>query len=284
MGTTITLTSSRDTVVITGDGVFSGPTYDALIGWYDVGADLRFERRPSAPGAFAPERAYADALTVSIEGQFYGATRGEALAMRERLTGLYDDGLSVTMTVTDDLRTTSRQVHIESVTFPWTIHQQIGFAIDAKAADPRRYGTGQTDSTTLRVASGGLEFPLVFPLDFGGDASSGGRVVTINSGNSATVTTFTVSAGQMLDGFELVNVATGQRVTYVGPVVSGTAIVVDFAARVAFINGTTPAGRYLSSPQWWSVLPDSSLEVAFVALGAVTGTPTLTALTASAYH
>lgn len=283
MGTVITFTTSRDTVVITGDEPYSGPTYDVLDQWYSVQADLRYAKRPGAPGSFAPQRSFPNDLLVSVEGQFFGETPADALAMRERLTGLYDDGLEVTMTVADDLRTTTRVVHVESVSFPWTARREIGYSIDARAADPRRYGDTQSDSAALAVPGGGLAFPLVLPLDFG-IVTTDGRVDTINAGTTATSTRFVVDGGDMPDGFVLINVATGQQVTYVGPVANSTSVVLDFAARVAFINGTAPASRFLSSPEWWQVPAGSTLQVQFLARGETTGTPTLSAATASAYY
>lgn len=284
MGTTITITTPTDTLVITGEGVYDGPTYDKLDGWYEVDADLRFEKRPSAPGAFAPARTYANERPVSVEGQYFGSDRADALTMRERLTGLYSDGAPVTMTVADDLRTTSREVHVESVKIRWTVRQEFAFTIDAEAADPRRYAPAGSDSTGLAQPGEGLATPLVFPLDFG-DAATDGRVLTVNDGNAATVSTFTVSGGEILDGFVLVNVTTGQRIAYVGPLAADTTVVIDMALRTAFINGTAPAGRYLSAPEWWQVPPRSSVEVQLLARGPVTaGSPTLIAETASAYY
>jgi len=283
MGTVITFTTSRDTVVITGDDPNAGPTYDVLDQWYSVQADLRYAKRPGAPGAFAPERSFPNDLLVSVEGQFFAETTADALAMRERLSGLYDDGLEVTMTVADDLRTTTRAVHVEAVAFPWTARREIRFTVDARAADPRRYGDTQSDETALAVPGGGLIFPLVFPLDFG-VATVDGRVDTVNAGTTATSTRFVVSGGGMPDGFILANVSTGQRVTYVGPVASSNSIVLDFEARVAFINGTAPGSRFLSSPEWWQVPAGSTLQVQFLARGETTGTPTLSAATASAYY
>lgn len=283
MGATITLTTSRDSLVITGMGVFDGPTYDKLEGWYDVATSLRFEKRPSSPGDFAPVRSFADAAPISIEGQYFAPTRADAIAMRERLSGLYDDGLTILMEVADELRTTTRWVSVESVSFEWTAREEIVFAIDVRAPDPRRYGPAQSSSTGLAQPGEGLELPLETPVDFG-TAATDGRVTVTNAGNTATVHRVEVSGGEMLDGFVIVNVDTGQRVTYVGPLAAGTSVVVDFDARTAFVNNTAPAGRYLSAPEWWEVPAGSSRTLQLLARGAVTGSPVMTVTTASAYY
>lgn len=283
MPTVITLTTPSDEVVITGTGVYEGPTYDKLVGWYGVDADLRFEKRPSAPGSFAPVRSYANERAVSVEGQYFGSSVADALTMRERLLGLYADGEPVTMTVVDDLRSTSREVYIADVKMPWSARQEFRYTIDAVAADPRRYGQPGSDSTGLRAPGDGLAFPLTFALDFGA-VGEDGRVTIVNGGNAATSSEFTVGGGEMLDGFVLANVETGQRITYIGPVAAGTTVVIDTALRTAFINGTSPGSRYLSAPQWWDVPAKATRSVQLLARGPVTGSPTLTAVTASAYY
>lgn len=285
MGTTITLSApSFGSIVITGDGVHDGLVYDKLIGWQDIdGVDLGFQKRPNAPGSFGPNRTYPDGKVISIEGQMFANSRTEALQARENLTAAYNDGEPITMTVTDDLRATSRQIAVKSIKFPWTIHQQFKYTFDAEAADPKRYGATARVGTTLAVPGGGLPFPLVYPLDFGA-LPVDGRVLVTNSGNTETVSIYTVSGGQMLDGFALVNVDTGERLTYLGPVTSGTTIVLDTASMTAFINGTAPAGRFLPSPEWWTVPAKGVRTIQFIALGPVTGTPRVDIDTAPAFY
>lgn len=285
MGTTITFTADSLSLTITGDGVYVGCTYDRLDGWYDVEADLGLVDRPNAPGSFAPERTYPGSRPISVEGQYFGASRADALLMRETLAALYNEGRAVTMSVADDLRTTSREVLVSAIDFPWTIHQEFGFTIDATAADPRRYddGAGSSASTGLALPGTGLAWPVAWPVDWGTIGVSG-KLTVSNPGNTETVSVYTVTGGEMLDGFVIVNVDTGERLTYVGPVAAGTTVELDTKTRTAFINGTGPGSRFLVSPQWWAVPPRSTREIQFLARGAVTGSPTLTVVTRPAYH
>lgn len=262
-------------------------------------------KRPGAPGAFAPEQTFPDEKVVSIEGTNVGTpfsvSRAAALQLREDLTALYNNGRPIIMSVADDLRTTWREVMVASIGFPWSIHSDFDFTIDVKAADPRRYSTASVVSTGLQSPGSGLQLPfneatgvgLELPSDetptpdLGldlGTLGTSGRLIVTNDGNTETFSEFAVTGGSMPDGFVAVNVATGERLTYLGPVNSGDVITLDGATQTAFINGATPAGRWLASPQWWSVPPRSSLEIAFLALGATTGTPTLTATTFHAYY
>lgn len=303
MGTTITLTAGPSMVVITGDRPFEGCTYEKLEGWYGVdGVDLGFVRRPNAAGAFSPSQTFPDQKAISIEGKYFGPDRATSLAMRESLAALYNEGRPVTISVADDLRVTTREVMIESITFPWTIHPDFDFAIDMSAADPRRYGLAAVVSTGLEAPGSGLQLPfdeangigLALPsneaaglgIDFG-TTGVDGRVSVSNTGNADTISTYVVSAdlsSSMPDGFALVNVATGERLTYIGPVTSGTTVVLDTRTRTAFINGTAPAGRFLTSPQWWTVPRGTTLQIAFLARGPVSGSPRLDVTTAPGFY
>lgn len=285
MGTSITLTGDGLTVVITGDRPFEGLTYNRIDGWYDLPAvDLGLEKRPGAPGAFAPAQSFPDEATIGIEGDYFGSSRADALLMRETLLELYNNGRPVVVAVADDLRTTRRECMVANVDIPFTIHPDFKYSIDLKAADPRRYGDPLIVTTPLASSVGvGEDFPLTFPLDFGA-APIDGRIAIANPGNTDTITTFTVSGGSMPDGFVLVNVDTGQRLTYVGPVVSGTTVTLDTRMRAAFINGLYPGSRYLSAPDWWSVPKRKGVTVQFLARGPATGTPTVSATTSPAYY
>lgn len=305
MGTTVTFLTDYATVVLTGDRPDLGPTYDRIVNWYaGMDTDLGFEKRPDAPGAFAPEQVFPDEAIISIEGgKYFGPDRATSLLMRETLGMLYNDGRPYTVIVADDLRTTTREVMVERVDIPWSIHPDFTFSIDMRAADPRRYGPVVATETTLAAPGSGLALPsnegagvgLALPSDetptpdLGLDLGTlgvDGRLTITNDGAVETVSTFVVDpqGGSMPDGFVVVNVTTGQRLTYIGAVDGVTTVTLDGAVRNAFLNNDYPAGRWLQSPEWWAVPPRSSLQVAFLARGPVTGTPRLTALTAPAYY
>lgn len=284
MGTTITLDTGTLQVIITGDGVFSGCTYDVLDGWYGVDAvDLSLVPRPNAPGSFAPSQTFPDSKVISIEGDYFGASRADGIAMRETLSGLYNDGRPVTMTVADDLRTTSREVLIAAVVFPWTIHQEFEFSIDMTAADPKRYGEESNSGTTLATSGTGLEWPIEWPIDWGTIGVDGSLTIE-NTGNTETGIRFVVSDGDMPDGFVIVNTTTGQRLTYVGPLTVGTTVTLNSSTRTALINGAGPGSRFLSSPEWFTVPARSEIRVQFLARGSVSGTPRLDAYSAPAHY
>lgn len=284
MGTTITFQTGTVTLVITGDVPFDGCTYDRLEGWYGVPpVDLKLAKRPNAAGAYAPVQTFPDARPISVEGDFFGASRESGLQMRETLTELYNDGKPVLMTVADDLRTTWREVLVAAVEFPWTIHPQFEYSIDVTAADPRRYGAEIMTSTGLAAPGTGLTYPLTYPLVYG-TTGANGSLVAANPGNTESLVRFVVSGGEMLDGFVIVNALTGQRITYVGPLYTGSTITIDTGTQNAVIDNSGPGSRFLSAPEWFTIPKRTSLEIQFLARGSVTGSPRLDAYVAPAFY
>lgn len=281
-------------IPITGTGVFDGFTYDKLDGWYGVPpVDARLMKRPNQPGAFAADRTTPPEATISVEGQYFGSSEVDALKARERLLSIYSDGRPVIMRVDDALRTTARTVLVAAVDIPWTFRNEFKWTIDMKAPDPRRYGAALLVSNTLALAGSGLVLPTVdspasgLDFDFGvdfGTTPNDGRITIVNVGGTETTTTFVVRNGSMPDGVDIVNVATGERLSYIGPIVAGTTLEFDPRTQAVFVNGTNPAGRYLPNPDWWVVPAGGSVEVQFLARGPVTGTPTLDATTSPAFY
>jgi hypothetical protein len=138
---------------------------------------------------------------------------------------------------------------------------------------------------TAGVAVSGIAFglDLDFGLDFG-TTPNDGRITVVNDGTTEATSTYVISGGSMPDGADIVNIATGERLTYIGPIVEGTYLEFDPRTQAVFLNGANPMGRYLPNPAWWVVPAGGRLEIQFVARGPVTGAPVLSATTAPAYY
>jgi hypothetical protein len=114
-----------------------------------------------------------------------------------------------------------------------------------------------------------------------GTPGSTGRVLAVNDGSAETASVLEVTGG-LSQGFELTWVPTGQRVRFERPVdVSETVRLSPRTGRVT-ISGSDVTG-FLTASEWWTVPAKRAGEIQFTPLGTVTGTPTLTARTASAY-
>lgn len=119
------------------------------------------------------------------------------------------------------------------------------------ASDPRRYSvTEQGGSVGVpNVGSGGLEFPLEFPLDFG--AGRGGSTLVItNEGSVAVWPVFTMTGPITGPIITLTN--TGQSLVFdpTWTIAAGETVVVDTDARSVLLSGV-PRDDRLHRRDWF---------------------------------
>jgi len=268
------------------DEATTGFTLSKLVGWYDA-APTRYEAttRPQGNGSFRPGTIYRDPRVVSVQGSWSGDTLDQAYAARNQLAALAAN--ESTMTVTDPVSATSITAGVSTApTMDDGLFQPFfKYAFDVIASDPFRYGTEVTTSTGVPTASSGLVWPLGTTagkyFDWG-TAGASGRLLVSNAGSALTYSTFKVTGG-ISGGFELVWVPTGARLRYERAIPAGSTVTLNARTGRVTVDGNSDATGFLTTSQWWSVPPGTSGEVQFTPLGVITGTPTLTALTAPAH-
>lgn len=130
-------------------------------------------------------------------------------------------------------------------------------------------------------SGGGLVFPVTFPITFGAPAANG-RLLTVNDGTADAFSTFTVAGGGMVGGFTLVEVNSGRRITVERDLTAANTVTVNSRTGSVMLDGS-PIPGYVTRSEWWPVPAKGSTEVQFLANGAVTGTPILTAATPPTY-
>lgn len=257
--------------------------FEKLIDWYkSPEAKSKLDERPQAHGSFRPVFDWRGVATPSVEGHFAGASYAEAVAAIDALNSLAGGQLT-TMTVADDLRSTSRQVSIRNIDIPDNNGQPlIDFAIDMVAPDPRRYGTEVATPTGLPVPGTGIAYPITFPLAYGTPGADG-RVSMQNPGTAESYPTFEVS-GALVGGFSLVEVGTGRQIRFVRDIPDGSKVVINSRTGRAYIDvPANDVSSFLTVTDWWSVPAGGSSVVQFSALGSSSGTPTLLARLAPAF-
>lgn len=290
--TIVRVTSDTDTILFSGDDIAGGFIYNnaALDSWYSTpNAIVDTQSRPNAHGDYSPDQTYVEAASIPLEGKFFGVDRVAAATARNRLTGLYNDGKAVTVTVTDPLMTTTRRAFVKNVDIPWTPHPQLDWAFELYCPDPRRYGPTQTlGPVALPSASSGLVWPL-------GTAPSGrywewgtianlGQVSFTNTGNTPAYPTFQVgSGGRFFNGFQVIEVDTGNTLSYAAATNTNDVVTLNNRTRRAQLNGTSDATGSLVIRQWMSVPPGATRRYQLATLGTVGGSPTLSATVATPY-
>jgi hypothetical protein len=229
-------------------GADTSARWRELVGWRDLpGAQVADTERPQAHGAYAGS-VYGDALTVTYTALVRGTPESKlaALATLERYAPM--DGVERPLVVDDGAGPTFRMARVIGRSLPMDKafqHGPVEVALQFLCADPFRYGLDlRTGQVRLPESSGGLEYPLAYPLGYG-ESSSGGLTVW-NDGSmpaplvatfNGPMSNFTLSAPDWSVGFNLT-------------LADGDQLVVDTLAGTALLNG--------GADRLYTITPESS--------------------------
>lgn len=293
MTTTVELSSPIDTITFYPDPSVNGWVYNnaTLDAWYALAeVDVKAKKRPNAHGTYGLGQTFTKESRPVISGQYYGKSTVDALAARDRLSALYNDGLPILMTVTDELRATSRQVWLVDLDAPFRYDfSHIPLDIVLFAADPRRYGQIETSSDGMPSGSSGLVWDLgtsgtgLF-FDWGTPGSPG-QVTYTNTGKAPTLPRMDVGGnGGFLGGFRITEIETGRELTLVRDTNVGEVVTLNSRTqRATLSNGGGDITGDLTSRDWFTIPAGSTRRYQITPLGSVIGSPTITIYAAPAY-
>lgn len=283
--------------VVNFNGLDLLPTYDesqsvigpgfyftTLTDWYTIpDSKSAIRERAQLDGAFNIDRDWRQSAAISVVGVYVGSSDTDATQAKRTLRQAIGSGATATMTVTDPLGPTSRQVSIRVV----KIADDKGghaftFSIDSVAMDPYRYGPPVSASAGLATAGTGYPWPAVWPADWGSGGSDGRASVT-NSGDAETWPILQVRGG-IASGVELVEIATGSDLRLDRQIPQDSvAIFNSRTGRVYLDSAANDITGFLTRREWWSVPPGATRTVQLNPLGPTTGVPSLTVTIAPAY-
>jgi len=248
-----------------------------LIGWRDLpGVDVADTPRPQSHGTY-PGDVLTESATITLVYLVRGTPEDKAAAIDALEQHTPVDGVERMLAVDDDgqgawyrmARVVARQVPQDK----GYRHGPVECSVQFVCADPRRYRlTDHSGTASLPAATGGLEYPLDYPLEYG-DASSTALVAANDGGASAPlVVTFNgpltnpqLSSPDWQLGFDLTLAA-------------GEALVVDTAEGTALLDGTADrlyAIRPTSDPLELCTIPPGGTTLTLTAADG-TGTATVT--------
>jgi len=152
------------------------------------------------------------------------------------------------------------------------------------APDPLGYGTGLQQSTGFAAPGGGLEFDLFTDgsstdtgvLEFGEPGSSG-RIELVNAGTADSWPVHRIDGPTPTAGFDIVDVASGKRLRFVGVVPAGSHLTIDTATGSVILDDVADRSSQLTRREWTPIPPSGSATLAFLPLS----TSTAAALTTS---
>lgn len=253
--------------------------------WYSI-TDSKSEirERAQADGAALVDRDWRSSSTPSFEAFYLGATVAETLMALRQFHRAVGSNRPSLMTVTDELGPTSRTVSVRSAPVPDMIGQPYFSVPIDMVGDAHRLGPAvQAGPVGLPVAGGGLVWPITWPPNWGtGGAPS--RITTVNDGDETTWSMLQVTGG-LEGGFELTETATGRVLRFERVVPEGSTVFMNPRTGRVYIDvpGNDVTTPFLTRREWWSVPAQGFRTIQFTAIGASSGTPTLTAFTSPAY-
>lgn len=182
--------------------------------------------RPEGHGSIPPARRYLEDRQVIIEGELYAATVALAWAQFDLLNAILADGLDSPQTLTwkrlGGAVTFATQVRTIGAVLPTLADgaAKMPYQLHLEQNDPAAYDVAnRLVVASAPTASGGMPFPMIFPIPFGAGVV-GGNVAATNAGNFPTWPTLSITGpisgpvvGNATRGewlfFETLNVAAG---------------------------------------------------------------------------
>jgi hypothetical protein len=252
------------------DGWAGNTEDDAGVQWWVTKADgwsgsppvrLSLTDRPDRNGSFdAPS--YRGARVITLEGTAVAPDRITAERAKDELAAVLNDGSQLfPLVVTEPHLTRQAQVRLSAES---KVTERKGgafdFSLQLTAPDPLRYSSlSHTDSCGLPDSSGGLGFPLVFPLDFG--STVGGRLSLSNTGTAPTWPKWQIT-GPCIDPV-ITATGTGDVLAFDLELVATEFLVIDTETRTVLLQDQASRRSSLSPRSRWFALPPGEIQIAF---------------------
>jgi len=217
-------------------GAGTAASWLELVGWRDrPDVDLSDSQRPQAHGSY-PGDVFAGSKVVTYTFLLRGTPDAKAAAVDTLERYLPLDSVERFLTVDDGTGPWFAMARVTGLHIPQDKHYRhspLQCSVQFTCADPRRYALALKSGTvTLPVASGGLDYPLVYPLVYGTSAS--GAVTVSNSGSTETPL-----RGQLVGPLtNPVLTTTDWSLLFDITLAAGETLDLDASAGTALLNGT----------------------------------------------
>jgi hypothetical protein len=233
----------------------------AITGWTDgVGVKRTATPYPQGYGDF-PEPTFPASRLVTMTGFAVATTAFNLHSMRDIFMGLLATDAYVQMSLTNSHGTRYATVSLASA--PAWVQQTDTTAtwkLDLYAPDPRIYGPIQNIQLTDNLEPGGMNYDISYPLDYGVAIKQQFQYLQ-NNGNVEAWPVFSVT-GSFAAGFSLTD-GLGNFVSYDGPVLGSSPIVIDMKAGTA-VQGGNDRSQFFTQRQWFSIPAGQTISPQFI--------------------
>jgi len=209
-----------------------------------------------ARGSVAGE-AQSTSRAVAIEGNCEADSIDAALHARDLIVSAA--GLSERLLeVTQDATTRTMRVRRGGETrVTWETPQSFTFSILLSVLDPRMFGTMLTGSTGIPASSGGLAYPITYPITYSAVTTSG-RVTLTSPGNVDGPVTMRITAlPGGVTGPTVTHAASGKQLVFASSMslAAGNWVDIDMERHWVKENGTALRNGWVISRGWSSFQP-----------------------------
>lgn len=235
-----------------------------LAGWGSPGSTAQATQRASGDGAtmsqaFLKPRVLVGTGSILTEDPLLLTSAIDRLIAAVKLSPFQ-------FTVAEPGLTRSVSVQRQDDVLPKKLNAyQADFSFQVIAKDPRKFGDLITVSTRLPSSSGGLVFPVTFPVTFTG-VSATGKLTINNPGNTQAPVWLRIDGPIPAGGWAVTHVGKKQSLTFSTALALGAGefVTVDMDRREVLAQGQAPRSGYVTSRGWFSLDPGDN-EIAFTA-------------------
>ena len=201
---------------------------------------------------------YRDARLITITGWTETASAADTIRVQRELAGMFPESpaLPGQFRYQHEGLDLTAEVHIGGAVraIADCSARTVDWMIPLRADDPHLYGPERRATIVPAGAGGGLQYPLDYPLSYGGGAA-GGAILT-NNGNTDAYPRFTVALDDP-SGFSLT--LSGRTVEVVYPVSASAPITVDMRTGTVTAAGGGDITMRAVLRQWASVPPGGAV-------------------------
>jgi len=139
------------------------------------------------------------------------------------------------------------------------------FNVQVVAKDPLKYGDLVSQSTLLPSSTGGLVYPVTYPITYTGVTNSGVIRVT-NGGNTQAPVWLRIDGPIPAGGWTVTHIGKKQSLTFAVSLAlaAGEFITVDMSRREVLAQGQSARAGYVTSRGWFTLDPGDN-DIAFSA-------------------
>lgn len=233
--------------------------------WDDSpGSTSELQQRARGHGSTASEGFYAS-IVYTLSGLISAPTVALVVAARNALAAAVTLSDFQMIVAEGDTVSHSMVRRQDQILFKRVSPTEMTFSIQVVAKDPRKYGDLVSVSTALPSSSGGLVYPVTYPVTYTG-VSVTGVLRVVNEGNTQAPVWLRVDGPIPAGGWTVTHVGKKQSLVFSTALALGAGefVTVDMERREVLAQGQAPRAGYVTSRGWFSLDPGVN-DIAFSA-------------------